>query len=108
MKTYIVWNQYKANEAETYTALVAEEKSQNGSISSRIESDDIKALLFAVYNETNVDLLYREVIRYGAPAQVDLKALAISQAEAPDGVDVEHEEPMLYLGQVLTLLEGIA
>ena len=63
MKTYIVWSEYKAGGACTYTELRAYEKSANGSVSSIIETHDIDSILEAVYNETDVDLLFKQIVR---------------------------------------------
>lgn len=62
MRRFIVWNEDKAR-ASTYTELLVQEREQNGSISSIIETDDIEAVLVAIYNETDIDLSCREIVR---------------------------------------------
>ena len=61
-RRYIIWSESKAS-ASTYTELVAQEKAQNGGVSSRIESHDITSLLEAIYNETDISLLCREIVK---------------------------------------------
>ncbi len=59
---YIVWSSSKAGGATTYPALLEYELDENGSVSSQIQTSDIKSFLEACYNETDIDLCCYEVI----------------------------------------------
>ena len=63
LSTFIIWNINKAGGARNYTELCAYEKSANGSVSSIIETHDIESITAAVYNETDVDLLFKQIVR---------------------------------------------
>jgi hypothetical protein len=61
---YIIWNAYKADDAETYEALLKVELRDDCSWSSEIKVDNeahLKAILEAVHNETDVDLKYHRL-----------------------------------------------
>lgn len=53
---YIVWNSGKAGGATTYRELLRHEETENGSVSSQVQTSDIKSFLEACYNETDIDL----------------------------------------------------
>lgn len=73
MRRYIVWNPEKIGmwmsnyvnvyPLDTYKGLIEVEKHDNCSWSSEVKTDDIKGLLQAVYNETDVDLCFIEIRR---------------------------------------------
>lgn len=56
--SYTVWSASKAGGASTIEELRAYEVQELGAVSSDIETHDIDALIAAVYNETDIDLLY--------------------------------------------------
>ena len=69
MKTYVIWNPDKLEQyqsvsskysAVTYEGLLEHEE-HNGTLSSEVTTEDIDALIEAVYNETDVTLMYHEV-----------------------------------------------
>ncbi|HAS6975592.1 TPA: hypothetical protein I7297_14535 [Vibrio parahaemolyticus] len=65
-KTYVLWNPEKVAMAgysgETYEGLLEAERQENASISSLVEVDDIKPILTAIYNETDISLKCHELI----------------------------------------------
>lgn len=70
MKTYVIWNPDKIcmyrkyspeYSSETYEGLLEFEEKTEGSLSSEVTTDDIDALIEAVYNETDVSLMYHEI-----------------------------------------------
>lgn len=58
---YIVWSSSKAGGATTYPELLRYEETENGAVSSQVQTSDIKSFLEACYNETDIDLCCYEV-----------------------------------------------
>lgn len=73
MKRYVIWNPQKLSmfcefdnkhSLDTYAGLREMEKNDDCSWSSEVYTDDIAELHQAIYNETDVDLSYKEIIRH--------------------------------------------
>ncbi|MGR5347355.1 hypothetical protein [Vibrio mediterranei] len=68
---YVIWNEEKVNDAgqgldfkfdaKTYKGVLQVEEAVNASISSLIETNDIKTTIQSFYNETDIELLYELV-----------------------------------------------
>lgn len=65
MDQYLIWNPAKvANNdgcADTYEELLQTEEEQGYSSSSIITTDDIEAIVTAIQNECDADILYKKV-----------------------------------------------
>jgi hypothetical protein len=69
LKTYVIWSQSKVEsyakgldaDCSTYAGLLAVEAVDDCSISSNVVTPDIKELMSAIYNESDIDMCYEEI-----------------------------------------------